>query len=1382
MTTPFDPTSRSGGPLIEVANAWGNPHVQADRLRAAGGGRVATYQDISRGQDPSPHWLPQEAFQRMWERRDASMPRLASSGSATPGELEKFFGKLLPKGATFDPGAGGSFAAARNGRRTADSSSSTGVGGTFFTAQRPYLPEFESPDRQNYPVHRCLLEGTLVQYASGRVGPIESVRAGDTLLGPDGCPRRVLSVWTDGSPERLVEIHWSNGHVVRCTSEHTWPTTRGNVRAAELVRDDICFIVHKCPAGTPATAALADCYAAEGNIAYNGKESANGHDLAHVKVQRIEIIDNTERRPVYDLTVSGDHRYCLAGGLVTHNSLANTHFRMFYRMDGAIGTGVEMISDLVFGDFKLSGEGVDGSVKSGFEASIEACQLPALMKFFLSEYLVVGEVAPHLFYDNDEGMWTHLAFHNPDHLEVIDAPFAFGKHPPIVRYQPDDRLRQMLTLAATSPQIEAIRAAMPDELIAAIMGRQHIELSPVNFTFIPRKLFPYDTRGTSIISRLWRDLMYEDSLYSASIAIARRAAAPLKVAKTGDAASGWIPSPEQDQRLLELLVQSESDPAAWLCFVEGTPVVMADGTEKPIEDIKVGDEVLDADGRPQVVDRAWREGTPPEVVEIALVGKIKIRATMNHEWPVWMWPRSCACGCDQEVQPGRSFANGHNDRRREADNELVPAFEHDAQIIAAGRSTFVRRLPRAWQPYQDLTSSQLRAGDYLLSPRGFKTRIPDGVTEVHAELLGLYAVEGHVQDNYLDYGTTPSGEIRSVHWSFGYHERDTLAAETVALCTQLGLPARLAVSEEHSHAIVSVSQKEHAHFAQWCFTHAGKYSHEKRLSRDVIEWPQNLKIAFLRGLYRGDGSQSLVHGGRRKRPQLLVQHTTASRYLATQVRTLLTQIGCGSACRVCIRKKCCHGHPLYRLPAPDLPGECEHGHKMSVHYLTQCTGRDARRLADLLWQDTSLASQDMPTERFAQPTYEVTNKHVFRLVRRVRVVPNSKPVYNITVRNSHTYQVCGVATHNCWNFGVQFELVGSQERTWKVEQTGEYIERKKLEALGISKSFLWGEVSYASTAGALTVFLQRLKAARTFFEKTWLLPKFFRQMAEMNEWYLPTPAELAHRVRTKRSWREMQGRLIVPTVEWERALDPAIDQSKIEAIRALEGIGVRFSDQTKVALAGKDWEKEFRQAITEAETKSTLLTELAKKNPAAAQLLAPAGGENGGGGGGGGLGGVLPPVMPPSDEGLGAGGESLPPGGPGEPPPGGPGPGPTPEGAAGGGGGSGVHAEPTTPGTGGPTGITWAEGGRYGNWPRSVVEDLIQVLRGETAAQHAEEPWPELFRGDTALDAAVTGGDPHGAVELLEDGLLAHGYTVRDVRDLRTLLTAYGIPVTPRGV
>ena len=1365
---------------VGLYGKWGNPRqvareaARSERARmqaelmasrqAAASGRGRAVDD----RDPTPHGMTPEHIEMMRDRFEHWLPKLA--GSAQPyTRAQRFFDGLLPPGASLDPGAGdglrGAMAkqrALRNGR-TAQMWSGSGLPmgatlpgqpGSFSTMQRPFLPEFESPDRQSYPIHRCISEGELVALASGRVAPIESVEVGDKLLGPDGQPRTVEAVWSEGTPEELLEIEWANGRKVQCTKEHVWPTKRGDYPASELAIGDLCFLVGQAE-----------------------------NDLA---VRAICAVDNRDtKKRVYDLTVSGDHKYCLAGGLVTHNSLANIYWRLYYKLDPIIGMGVDLLAEMLWSNFQLTGEGIAGEIKDALEEMVELTQLRPMLTAMVREFLVIGEAVPHLHFSDDLGIWTHIALHNPDQLEVIHSPFLDME--PLVEFRPDDRLRQILT--SSHPMLRHVRETMPEEILAALTSGQNIPLSPINCTFLARKLHPYDIRGTSIQSRLWRLLLYEDALFSASFAIARRAAGPLKIAKLGDRTTGYMPDPAQEQKFLELLTAAETDPAAWICFPAGTPVVMADGTQKPIEQVVVGDEVLDEAGLPQKVERAWCEGTPATVTEIDLVGGISLRATHKHRWPTWAWPRECACGCGTKIKPGRPFASGHN---RRGNVELLPAFKHDMEVLASGKATFAKRIPADWQPFCDLESEQLHEGDYLLSPRGFRQRIPDGVTEIHAKLLGYYVAEGHTAQGRMDYGRLPDGETRIVVWSFGDHEEHTLAADTVRLCAELGITAHVYV--QASSARVYITHSRDAHLAKWLESNGGNGATTKRLSRAVMEWPLNLKRALLEGMFRGDGCQSLSYGKSKSEngaPQLFVQYSTSSPHLATQTRLLLAQLGVGGAIRHDVPKTCFYQHPLLTVPTPGHPGVCTEGHTTAYKYYIQMTGADARRMADMFWREESLAAEGTPKLRIHRPTYQPTETHLFHEITAVREVTNTLPVFNLSVSGSHTYQVDGVSTHNCYNYAVELELVGSQERAWKIEQTAEFIERNKLMALGLSKSFVVGETSFASAASGLTVFLQRAKSLREYFESQWLYPKYFRPVAEMNQWVKPTEAELSHRVRTKRSKAELREskRYILPKVEWDRPLDPSVDSAMIQAVSSLSQLGVRFSKQTLMSFVNRDHEDELQQIIRETEAEQKLLS----RHPELSQALGQGGQEGGGGGGmlgGPGPGGLSPGLPPGGDElpsetglmpGPGPGGEIPAPGGE-APPPGGPPP------AAAAADGTEGHGGTATPEA------LYDEHGQYGAWSKGEVEDLRGLLSGDSPE---DEPWTRMLAEWT--DAAG-GRDPNLKAEArealhalrdedvpeawlhIEHWLFARSYPPKTIRQLQELLVGHGVLPQPVNV
>lgn len=245
---------------------------------------------------------------------------------------------------------------------------------------------------------------------------------------------------------------------------------------------------------------------------------------------------------------------------------ANYYWRMFYKTDPIFGTAIDMYSGMMVSDFDvvLSNES-DKSIEIQLQTMCEQVNFLDKFQHMVKEFLVVGEALPHCFFDSTEGIWSYLAFHNPDYIEIQDSPILDME--PIINFLPDDALRDLLT--ASTPESLEIRKRLPAEFVSKVLARQKIRMSPLNCSYVPRKLHPYDERGTSLASRLWRIWMVEDAVYNSTIATFRRHAAPLKVLKLGDPNTGWIPDPSTESDLLRMLSQAEMDPQSWLIYNYG---------------------------------------------------------------------------------------------------------------------------------------------------------------------------------------------------------------------------------------------------------------------------------------------------------------------------------------------------------------------------------------------------------------------------------------------------------------------------------------------------------------------------------------------------------------------------------------------------------------------------------------------------------------------------------------------------------------------------------------------------------------------------------------------------------------------------------------------
>jgi len=268
---------------------------------------------------------------------------------------------------------------------------------------------------------------------------------------------------------------------------------------------------------------------------------------------------------------------------------ANADWRLFHRVDPIFGTAIDMYAEMLVSEFDIVvGDEKSTEIKNTLEYMCQTVNLLDRLKYMVREYLVLGEVIPHNFFDDDLGIWTYIGMHDPDYIEVVDAPIV--NMDPILNFVPDENLRGLLSDG--SPESREFKGRLPAEFVAKIMARQKIRLSPLNASFIPRKMHPYETRGTSIGSRMWRILMVEDAVYNSTIATYRRNAAPIKVIKMGDAASGWIPAPGSEVKLLEMLNRAETDPQSWILHHYGINFE-AWGTQERAISIKGENDVIE---------------------------------------------------------------------------------------------------------------------------------------------------------------------------------------------------------------------------------------------------------------------------------------------------------------------------------------------------------------------------------------------------------------------------------------------------------------------------------------------------------------------------------------------------------------------------------------------------------------------------------------------------------------------------------------------------------------------------------------------------------------------------------------------------------------------
>jgi len=1005
-----------------------------------------------------------------------------------------------------------------------------------------------------------------------------------------------------------------------------------------------------------------------------------------------------------------------------HRILANRYWRLFYKLDPVISSCLDLYSMMPWSEFQLSGEGITGEIREAYEEMCKDVELLKILEYMVKEFMVIGECVPHCMFDETKGVWSYIALHNPDQLEVIDAPFI--KMDPIIEFIPDDRLRAVLT--SNNTLLRRVREQMPPELISRLIARQNIPLSPVNCTFLPRRLHPYDTRGTSVISRMWRILMYEDGVYNA-------------------------------------------------CYTKNTKVTMSDGSVKSICDISVDDKVLDRHGYESTVDAVWVEDFPKEIVIVKAQGTIALESTKNHKYPVFALPRTCLCGCGMEMHGGASFAGGHSSGFGEGKYKNVIKWK------GQGTNRWQVRVPEWYEPYKQLKAEDVRPGDYLMLPRKFK-EIKTNKTIEYARLLGYYLAEGSSKN--LSWG-------RGLNFSLCLDELNTLAFDIARILKKFNTVGHIYQDIKRNGCTVSAHRKSSLSIANMLRADGGEYAEYKKLTKEIMSWPIKLKKELLKGYFAGDGS--FRKSKNRVSHTLQIKCSSVSQQLIYQIRQICAHCGIFAAISYV---------PYSKRKQSD-------GKKRKDQWVLSIQGPSLDTLWKIVLGKNSPREREGYNEAIPCRTW-MDDNFIYVPITSVDIVKYNDCVYNITVSGDHSYQAYGLGTYNSiqtarrqaaplkaallgnpqtgwipspeheqrllqllaqaemdpaswlvYHYGIKFELVGVQERVMNISQHNEVIERIKLIALGISKSFMHGEVSYASSYTGLSVFLQRMKAVRNFFVNSWLIPKFFKPIAKINGWIKPRPGELTHRYRIKRSQHELEqeNRYIVPKMEWEKQLDHTVNTELVQAMTALEGLGIKFSKTTKYAAVNRKYEEEVLKIKEEQAFERKMVEYIPPE-------MQPGAAPGGAGGGGGGLLSPPPPMGEPGEGMPGEGAGEMPGGAPGGSMP------PAAEGSsdknsAGGGTGPSGKKDPAKIKT---ESDIWDHKGKYGNWTASEVTELSSLVR----EGHTESPlWGDL--DGNRFRQAINSGDPMEALDVIEEFLEDKGYPGSDIRELRKILDQEGI-------
>jgi intein/homing endonuclease len=406
------------------------------------------------------------------------------------------------------------------------------------------------------------------------------------------------------------------------------------------------------------------------------------------------------------------------------------------------------------------------------------------------------------------------------------------------------------------------------------------------------------------------------------------------------------------------------------CFPASTPILLADGTERAIEDIGEGNEVRTHNGKRRRVTRVMRRQYEGTLHTITLHGYV-YPTTMTEEHPVGV------------------VLNGH----------ARPKWEYAAGEIAWTAAKDVKPgdyilMPADMRPSEPQAPQTLRVVDYIsddcLEVDGIvrcfsahrKSVIPAKIVADarFARLLGLFLAEGCYEKS----AGSPSG----VNFTFARHEQEYQQEVVDALKSIFGVAATVEAGEKRP-SVTDISVHNET-IAKFFFGLCGEGALTKRLPTFLFTSPREVRLAVLRGWLEGDGTQGILQDYRRS---IQIHGSTSSEILHRALFRLALSCGLKPGCQ----QRAQEDHQN----AP--PG--------SLYFY----GNDA---LEIFPQFRAIAEEQGVKPNGKRVRLSV-HPHGFACkVKSVAVSATEEPieVYNFEVDEEHTYIANGMAVHNCEGF------------------------------------------------------------------------------------------------------------------------------------------------------------------------------------------------------------------------------------------------------------------------------------------------------------------------------------------------------------------------------
>lgn len=246
------------------------------------------------------------------------------------------------------------------------------------------------------------------------------------------------------------------------------------------------------------------------------------------------------------------------------NRLLNQWIAYYVKWHPMLGNLLSLHAELPLSRFALRGID-DPKILQFYEDMVESAELHLKMVELLKNYFTFGEVFPYAFWSDEYNCFTDLTFLDSNFVFVKGHYLLHSEEGDDVQFfelEPDPMLRNIVQ--SDDYVTSLLRESLDPEFVAAVRQNKRLMLSNFSTSMLSNKIKYSDIRGTSIVLRCLKRLLYQDKLYEAQYAIADAHVNPKWIWKLGQAGDlstgGYMPTEEDLDAFRELLVQANNDP------------------------------------------------------------------------------------------------------------------------------------------------------------------------------------------------------------------------------------------------------------------------------------------------------------------------------------------------------------------------------------------------------------------------------------------------------------------------------------------------------------------------------------------------------------------------------------------------------------------------------------------------------------------------------------------------------------------------------------------------------------------------------------------------------------------------------------------------------